>query len=469
MADSDTNPTAAADALSGAGMNPLAVSNYQSAMGRRVAAEKEEGAIDKAIAAEGERQKQDWQKLGPPPKAPDLKPWTEKPPEVDPARSFGSVASLVGILFSAFTRTPMTSALNASAAAMRAQRTADLDAYQKAHQAWKDNTELAMKNAEWELRGYEVGMRQLEVNHNEGWAAIRTMAAQTQNKAVMAMADAGNALQFGRTIDSMRIAHQKAAEDTARFGIELEGHELDVAEAPTTWEDWRKKNLSSPLAGLSWQQLRDRAKEGDPASRQMLGAMTALSGQNRAEKMKAEELRQALELRRAEKANAPLPPATRLKYNTAIGEDRAAIGRLDSLIQRVDDLGTGFFAHKEAEIGRFAASHGLHANPEHANLEDDLKSTGSQLGSVRLKSLYDSMMVGLDPSLGKNEVLNRLTSIRAKIEGDMQATQNALDAAGGGGVPGGEALPPGYPSDARKAPDGNYYVERDGTYYRVDK
>ena len=82
----------------------------------------------------------------PEPKPVHLEAWTKKPPEPDPVRQFGSVASGLARLAGALTRTPLTTALNASAEAMKAMRTNDLRAYEDAKSTWKENADIALKN-----------------------------------------------------------------------------------------------------------------------------------------------------------------------------------------------------------------------------------------------------------------------------------------------------------------------------------
>ena len=62
-----------------------------------------------------------------------------------PIEDFGSIGAIFGIIASQFTKTPLTSAMNAAAAAMNATRDHDEEGYKTAYQAWKDNTALALE------------------------------------------------------------------------------------------------------------------------------------------------------------------------------------------------------------------------------------------------------------------------------------------------------------------------------------
>lgn len=78
-----------------------------------------------------------------------LKPWNHDEESrrrtADPLEAFGSLGSVFGILASAFTRTPMENALNASAAAMNAVKAANDEDYKKAYDAYKFNMQLVEK------------------------------------------------------------------------------------------------------------------------------------------------------------------------------------------------------------------------------------------------------------------------------------------------------------------------------------
>lgn len=227
MADAD--PNAVLGTLGVATPAP----GLKAAMSRRLEAEKDVATADAATETEMVRQRQDWktfEKDHPFPKL-ETKPWTEKPPEPDPARSFGSAASVLGILMSAFTRQPLTSALNASASAMKAIRTSDLNAYHEAQKAWEKNTELAMKNAEWEVKGYNAALDRLNTDHAEGLAMMKTHAAAANNKAVLALADAGQYEKMAQVAQGMQEGQIRMQEARMRIQAmyDSENQAIDIA------------------------------------------------------------------------------------------------------------------------------------------------------------------------------------------------------------------------------------------------
>lgn len=69
--------------------------------------------------------------------------------QTDPMQTFGSFASVLATMGSLMTRRPLTNALNAGAAVMKAKSAGDYTAYQDAFSKWKVNTDNAWKMADW--------------------------------------------------------------------------------------------------------------------------------------------------------------------------------------------------------------------------------------------------------------------------------------------------------------------------------
>lgn len=93
--------------------------------------------------------------------------------QTDPIQAFGSLGSVFGMIASAFTRAPMENALNASAAAMNAIRAGDEEAYNRAHEAWKENTDLAFKRHAIERERLGDALRLMDTDMAAGTAKAR--------------------------------------------------------------------------------------------------------------------------------------------------------------------------------------------------------------------------------------------------------------------------------------------------------
>lgn len=108
-----------------------------------------------------------------------------------PIETFGSVGVIFALAASAFTKAPMTSALNAAAGAMQAIKAGDEENYKSAYTAWKDNTELALKRFHMERELFEDANK-LATTDIADWRTKQTaIAARFDNKKVVAMLDAG--------------------------------------------------------------------------------------------------------------------------------------------------------------------------------------------------------------------------------------------------------------------------------------
>ena len=170
------------------------------------------------------------------PVAPELKPWTQKEPEADPVKAFGSWASAFGILASALTRTPLTSALNASAAAMTAIRQGDLSRYKDAKETFKENTELAVKNYDLQHKAYDDALALMRDNHAEGWAAVKTVAATYNDIWARNTADEQALIQRQEAGQRMRFAADDHMAKMLETGAQ-QAHVLEVAQEMAGGED----------------------------------------------------------------------------------------------------------------------------------------------------------------------------------------------------------------------------------------
>lgn len=192
MADDTSTATAPAPTLPPA-MTGSMGSPLDSILKQRKADEAKSDAAAKGAEDEIKTERDDYAKFRKdnPYPVPKVQPWTQPPPPVDPVRAFGSWASSLGIIASVLTKAPLTSALNASAAAMNAIRSNDLAAYNEAEDAWSKNTDLALKQTEWEAKGYEHALDMMKDDHALGQAYWKTVAASAENHAAMMLGDAG--------------------------------------------------------------------------------------------------------------------------------------------------------------------------------------------------------------------------------------------------------------------------------------
>lgn len=176
---------------------------------------------------------------------PDIKPWTQKPPEANPLQDFGSWASAFGIVASMFTKTPLQNALNASAAAIRAQQQGRWDQYDEAKKVWKENTEAAIKNADWEAKSYQAAWDLMKTNQAAGMAVLQTSLAAADNKVALAQLKAGN---LDKVWEMTKGVADFAAQGPQRM-LSLEKLDLEIQDARKVrdlYEQWEQRHPDAP-------------------------------------------------------------------------------------------------------------------------------------------------------------------------------------------------------------------------------
>lgn len=109
----------------------------------------------------------------------------------DPLERFGSLASVIGILGAAFTHQPLVNSLNASAAAMEAIRAGEKESYERAHAAWKDNSDLVIKRANLMHQHYQDAVELMRTNLAAGEAKMRVTATQFGDKQALFLIENG--------------------------------------------------------------------------------------------------------------------------------------------------------------------------------------------------------------------------------------------------------------------------------------
>jgi hypothetical protein len=166
--------------------------------------------------------------------------------ETGPIESFASIGSIFGLLASAFTKTPLTSALNASAAAMTAINQHDEKAYQSAYDAWKENTSLAMKRFDMERTMFDDAGKFLDTDLATWKVKQLAIAAQFDNKKVIALLDAG--------MDD-KVIEMQEAQVRAATGIQ---------KARQDWEDYDVRRTIFKTETKAWD---DEHKDAKPQER----------------------------------------------------------------------------------------------------------------------------------------------------------------------------------------------------------
>lgn len=129
----------------------------------------------------------------------------------DPLQSFGSAASIFAVLASAFTHTPAINAMNGMAAGINAIHAGDEEAYKRAYEAWKENTDLALKRHDAMMEDYKVALEGDDV-------ALKTATAKYQDPIIRMRAEMGDIQGIVQTLD----ARQRTSMEMRRTAQEIE-------------------------------------------------------------------------------------------------------------------------------------------------------------------------------------------------------------------------------------------------------
>ncbi len=157
----------------------------------------------------------------------DVQPWSQKPPENDPWKSFGAPGTVFAMIASAFTRTPMTNALNAGAASMNAVRAGDLNAYRSAFDAWKENTKMALERHDAQYKDYQAASDLYKTDVSAGDAAMRALSAKYGDEMTGVLREAGLQGELGKLWQGRQSAAEKMIQvypALEKFGIQQEGY-----------------------------------------------------------------------------------------------------------------------------------------------------------------------------------------------------------------------------------------------------
>lgn len=165
----------------------------------------------------------------------------------NPIEAFGSFGSVFAILASAFTHTPITNALNGSAAAMQAIKKRDEEGYNRAYEAFQTNTKIALDRHNLQHQDYEDAFDKMKSDFAEGQAMLTMTAAKYGDQAATLMNEAGLYEKLGSL--------QESRANAARGLLEaLPGLQMQNLKAQSTFALYNAQN-----------DLDGAMRSGDPA------------------------------------------------------------------------------------------------------------------------------------------------------------------------------------------------------------
>lgn len=147
----------------------------------------------------------------------ELQPWDQDKAyekyKTDPLESFGSLGSVFAMVASAFTKAPMTNALNAGAAAMNAIKDGKDQEYERAFKAFKENTDLTMKRHSIMQQRYADADKFLNTDLHTWRAMTAAAAGEFDDQQTLTL------LNAGMDKDVIELIHKRNV--TAKDQVEL--------------------------------------------------------------------------------------------------------------------------------------------------------------------------------------------------------------------------------------------------------
>ena len=138
----------------------------------------------------------------------------------DPLQAFGSAASIFAIAASAFTHTPITNALNGSAAAMQAIKKGDEEGYQRNYDAWKENTKVALERHNAQHEDYQDAIEKMKTDMATGAAMLTAATAKYGDRATALMNEAGLYEKLGSLQESRANAARSMLEAIPKLELD---------------------------------------------------------------------------------------------------------------------------------------------------------------------------------------------------------------------------------------------------------
>jgi hypothetical protein len=175
-----------------------------------------------------------------------IKEWKPEPQARNPIEAFGSIAAIFAMTAASFTKQPMVNALNAGAALINAQKAGDTAASEKAFDAWKENTKLALEKHDAMMSDYKTAQDKLKADFNLGKAELEIQVKKWQDPA------AEHLIALGQWEDFFKLQQSR---DTSRASI------------TKTYQELQNKKLENDLikARLSGRQLEEPTLAKDEA------------------------------------------------------------------------------------------------------------------------------------------------------------------------------------------------------------
>jgi hypothetical protein len=180
-----------------------------------------------------------------PPSLRDL-PEAPKAPQTDKMRVFGQLMPVLAAFGSLMTRGGAVNALNTATAAMNAAKAKDDDAYEKSRQQWLDHTEEALKQNAVEMERYRAVLDKHHETVSDKMAELQGIAAANNDQLTLERLRSGNLDEFEKII-GMRdqaagrltdLVESERSHDERQQQLKMEQQRIDLSKRA---EDFQEK------------------------------------------------------------------------------------------------------------------------------------------------------------------------------------------------------------------------------------
>jgi len=170
----------------------------------------------------------------------------QKPPvqqPKNPFEAFQNPAVWLALMASAFTRAPLTAALNAGAAAMKGLRDGNKEEMERKREEWKDQTAQALEQNKIEMERYEAAWKKADRDVALALAALQGEAAAFKNDNLIALTRRGDLDAVSKYLDGLRKSDTeiwKAMETMSRYERSFQQRETfhkDSVGTPTPFSE----------------------------------------------------------------------------------------------------------------------------------------------------------------------------------------------------------------------------------------
>lgn len=446
-------------------------------------------------------------------RAPRLTPPPPQQAVTDPLQAFGQPAMWLAAIGSLFTRRPFTNSIISAGQVLKATHEQDQAAAQSAYNTWKTETENSIKLAKYEQDAYKAAISKKGVDVREADADLRATITAFQNAPLLKVYQTEGFDGVSRYIETHGKSLKKVEDGAEKFDI-THGAEID---ARTIAAYNQKINRGETVPDQEKRSAEDAKARQDariaPKVAEARAKSDATAIDDDAAKQIAEQTlvgdyhgttglaRNSSSMRKIADWRAKLAKEQGLTGADLASKDAEFIGQ--TAAQRVLGVRGAGIEVGIAEAQRFA--------PMVLELSDKIDRTqfptinslelGAEKGTggedvVRLvdalnayKMAYTQILTrgGMptdDSRKRSDEVIDKNWSsgqIKAAIDQlgkEMTGAQSAVPAVKDelyhqltgktrNSAPGSSDKPPAQYPDAKKAPDGHWYVQKDGKYFRV--